>query len=175
MKKLLMLSVLAMALFATEASALIGNVGKSNNFDYAKVVIPGSVERQYINVKNSHTAPISAGMAAVLDTTADDGASVVISATSGLAPVCIMPQVCLVGAICKCQVYGELAAALFDGGSLTTFFPIPSVAGQSFWMSTANAGYISMRAIYSAQEVRGGIFYDAVSVSGNAQVFINLL
>ncbi len=169
MKKLFILSVLALSLFAGEANALIGNVGKSTNFDYAGVAVSGSVERQYINVKNSHSAPISAGMAAVLDTSADDGASVVISTTAGLSPLCIMPAICLVGQVCKCQVYGELAAALFDKTNSA------SVVGLRFYMSTNNAGYIAARVTEVATEAKGGVFYDVASVSGNVQVFVNTL
>lgn len=149
------------------AHAFIGNIGRSTALDYAKVVVPETVEKQFLNVKASGGA-IPAGALAALDLTADDGATVVIAPVSGLAPICIMVNACASGALCKCQNYGYFAAALFDSTAAA------SVAGKRFWMSTNNAGYISARGTEVATEVPGGFFYDAASASGSVEIFINL-
>lgn len=146
--------------------AIIGNLGHSTNLDYAKAVVPASVEKLFINVKANGAIP--AGAVAALDLTADDGATAVVGTTSGLAPLCIMVSACASGSLCSCQTYGIFESALFDSTNSA------SVAGKRAWMSTNNAGYISARASEVATEIPVGIFFDAVSASGAAQLFIKL-
>lgn len=161
-----LLSFIFACLFAVSALADNGTIGRSTALSFDGSVVAESIEKKSINVKNVHNAAISAGMAVVLDLSADDGASVKIDATSGLSPLCIMEVACPVNALCPCQTYGKLDAALFDSTASA------AVAGKQFFMSTNNAGYISARAANSADEVAGGIFYDAASVSGSIQIFI---
>lgn len=162
--KVLLASILMVA--AMNASAFNGSFGKSTALDYAGAVIPGSVEKQFLNVKNGYTATIAAGSGVVLDLTADDGASVVIS-SAGYAPLCIVVASCAVGKLCKCQNYGVYDSALFDVTSTS------AVAGKRIYLSTSNAGYFAARTVDLVSEVAGGIFYDAASASGTVQVFIN--
>lgn len=158
--------VMAFALVSMNAIAINGKIGRSTALSYDGTVDANSVEELSINVKNSHSASISKGMAVVLDTANDDGASVVISTTSGLAPLCIMKVACAVGSICGCQILGKFDDALFDSTAAS------AVAGAQFYMSTNNAGYLSARPTMLATEVPGGIFYDAASASASIQVFI---
>ncbi len=161
--KTLLLSL--MLLVAVPAHAIIGHMGSSTNLDYAKAVVPESVEKIFINVKAS--AAISAGMVVSLDLTADDGATALVGPTSGLAPICVAPLAIASGALGKCQIYGLFDAALFDSTNSA------SVAGAKMYMSTNNAGYISARVTELASEKSIGYFYDVASASGSMQVFLN--
>jgi hypothetical protein len=166
MKTLFLAFILCLGVIAP-AHAIIGNIGHSTNLDYAKAVVPESVEKLFINVKSS--AAIAAGQVASLDLTADDGATALVGPTTGLAPLCIMVNACASGALCKCQTYGLYDTALFDlagGGS--------AVAGKRAFMSTANAGYVSARVTDLATEIPVGFFYDAAAASGSVQLFIKL-
>lgn len=143
-----------------------GTIGRSASLSFDGSVIAESIEKKSINVKNSHSAALSAGMVVALDLSDDDGASVNIDATAGFSPLCIMEVACAVGALCPCQTYGKFDAALFDVAAGS------AVAGKRFYMSTTNAGYISARGTENGTEAPGGIFYDAASASGSIQVFI---
>lgn len=165
MKKILFAVI---ALFAINAFAFNGTIGRSTALKYDKSVDANSVEKQFINVKNTHSVAIAAGAPVVLDLSADDGASVIISSSAGLAPLCIMAEACAVGDLCSCQKYGIMDAALFDVAAGS------AVAGKRFYMASSNAGYIAARASEVATEVPGGIFYDAAAASGSVQVFIQL-
>lgn len=162
----LILSIFAIALVSFSAVADNGTFGRSTSLSFDGTVVAESIEKKSINVKNSHSSALSAGMAVALDLSDDDGASVNIDATSGFSPLCIMEVACAVGALCPCQTYGKFDAALFDSTAAS------AVAGKQFFMSTNNAGYISARGSNSADEVPGGVFYDAASVSGTIQIFI---
>ena len=156
------------ALVSMNVHAFNGTIGRGAALSYDGTVDANSIEKQSINVKNSHSGSIPAGSAVTLDLTADDGASVIISATAGLSPLCIMETACAVGAICACQTNGKLDSALFDVGAGS------AVAGKRFYMSSVNAGYLAARAADVATEVPGGIFYDAAAASGSVQVYIKL-
>lgn len=166
MKKILIVLFLT---FSATVGALIAPSGRSTGLDYAGAVIDSSVERHFINVKAG--AAYAIGTAVILDLSADDGATVTTSTAASAVPLCIIsPVACVSGKICKCQKFGEVAVALFDSTSAN------AVAGQRWYMSTNNAGYLSARAIgaTAAAEEPGGIFYDAASASGSIQVFVNL-
>lgn len=166
MKKLLLaLSLMAMA-FAS--FAMIEPVGRSTNLEVDGTIKNGTLEQHFINVKNASGSSIAAGKAVVWDLTADDGASVNVSASAGQSPACIMVNACSAAALCKCQKYGLYTAALFDSTGAN------AVAGSRWYMSTDNAGYISARGTSVATEAPGGIFYDAASASGSIKIFINL-
>lgn len=165
MKKLLLSFIVALVV-TLPAHAFIGNVGHSTALDYAKAVVPETVEKQFINVKAA--AAIAAGQVAALDLTADDGATVVVNPVTGLAPVCVMVNACASGALCKCQNYGLFDAALFDVGDGN------AVAGHKVTMSSGNAGYIAARATDLATEPAIGYFYDAATSSSSVQIFIKL-
>lgn len=162
----LIIALMFAMLTMTSAFAVNGTLGRSTALDFAKAVIPETVEKLSINVKNVHSAEIAKGMAVVADLTADDGASVIISTTSGLSPLCVMEKACAVNALCPCQRYGIFSDALFDSTAAS------AVAGKRFFMSTQNAGYLAARSVDLATEVSGGFFYDAASASGNVQIFL---
>lgn len=165
MKSLFLSIVLCLGIIAP-AHAIIGNIGHSTSLDFAKTVVPESVEKLFINVKAS--AVIAAGKVAALDLTADDGATVLVTPVTGLAPLCVMVNACAVGELCKCQTYGLFEAALFDVGDGN------AVAGHKGVMSSGNAGYVAARATDLATDVGVGYFYDAASASGSVQLFIKL-
>lgn len=162
MKKFLVLSM-AMV-FTTLAFAEIGPVNRSNNMKYDGTL--EVFEKRYINVKNGSGGALSAGASVVWDLTADDGATVTTSATSGVSIACIMPAACAANALCKCQVYGYATALYEDAG-------VHAVAGQRFCPSTVSAGVISARSSYAAGEQPAGVFLDAtVTGTGSVEVFI---
>lgn len=166
--KSLILSFVMLVGLLTNAYGFNGTIGRSTNLDFAKAVIPETVEKQSLNVKNVHSSTILKGSAVVLDLTADDGASVIISTTAGLSPLCVMEKDCAVNALCSCQNYGIFDGALFDVTSSS------ATAGKRLYLSTNNAGYISARGTDLASEVGGGIFYDAAAASGSVQVFLKM-
>lgn len=155
-------------IFTLTAYAEIEPVGRSSVLKYDGTVDANSLEQRFVNVLNKAGQTISAGMAVVLDTSNDDGASVTISATAGLKPMCLMVAACSSNKLCKCQTYGYAAAALFDVTAAS------ATAGKRFYLSSVNAGYIAARAADAASEVPGGIFYDAASASASVEVFIDL-
>lgn len=156
----------ALLLISTNAFATIGNVGHSTALDYAGAIVPETVEKIFINVKAA--AAITAGQVVSLDLTADDGATVVVGPTTGLAPLCFATTAIASGSLGKCQTYGLFDIALFDSTASS------ATAGKRVWMATGNAGYIAARSTELATEIPVGYFYDAPSVSGTAQIFIKL-
>lgn len=167
MKKMV-LSAVVFALCTTQAFAIIGNIGSSSAVDYAGTVRPETVEKLYINVKNTKGSTVAAGSVMTIDVSNDDGASATTLSTGGLSPLCIVVSACSANALCLCQRYGLFSAALFDSTANN------AVAGSRWYMSSANAGYVSARGTSLATEVPGGIFYDAASASGSVEIFINL-
>ncbi len=161
-----LLSFIAACFISFNAMAFNGTIGRSTALSFDGSVNAETIEKKSINVKNSHSSALLAGMIVALDLSDDDGASVNIDGTSGFSPLCIVEVACAVGALCPCQTYGKFEAALFDvtAGS--------AVAGKRFYMSTSNPGYIAARASENGSEAPGGIFYDAAAASGSVQVFI---
>lgn len=161
-----LLSLVLIAFISFNAHAFNGVIGRSTALGFDGAVLAESIEKQSINVKNAHSVALLAGMAVVLDLTADDGASVFISTDASYSPLCIMEEACAVGALCKCQSFGKADAALFDSTGAN------AVEGKRFYLSSANAGYLAARGTELATEVPGGVFYDAATASGSVQVFI---
>lgn len=166
--KMFLTSMLALVFTMGTAFAEYGLQGRSNTIKYDGTVDSNALEQRYIDVINNSGGTLDIGTAVVLDTSVDDGASVTTSVTTGLSPLCLMAVSCLDNKLCRCQTYGYMAAAKFDSSNAS------SVAGKRFFMSSTNAGYISARSPELVTEVEGGIFYDAASVSGSVEVFINL-
>jgi len=168
MKAIFLFLVFVIGMASMPAIADIGPVNRSTNVDYAGAIVSGSLEVKYINVINALGSAIAAGKVVTPDLTADNGASVTASATAGLSPLCIMVKSCAIGALCLCQTYGYYSAALFDSTGNN------AAAGARWYMSSANAGYVSARGTSLATEVPGGIFYDAATASGSVEVFIGI-
>lgn len=155
-------------IFALSAFAEIELVNSSNSLKYDGTVDANALEQRFVKVLNNAGYTIESGKTVVLDATADDGASVTLSTTVGLSPMCVMAESCADNKLCKCQTYGLMDAAYFDAlaGNAT--------AGKRFYLSSANAGYIAARVTELATEAPGGVFYDAATASGSIQVFIDL-
>lgn len=164
MKKFLAL-ILTLA-FTVCAFADIGLVNRSNTLKYDGTVDSNALEQKFINVYNRHAATVAVGTAMVLDVTNDDGASVSLSTTVGVKPICVMAVSCASGKLCLCQTYGYFSAALFDVTKGN------AVAGKRAWLSTDNAGYLAARGTDLATEASIGVFYDAASASGTIELFI---
>lgn len=150
------------------AQAFIGPVNRSTNLEYDGSIKTGTVENHYMNIKNVTGATLALGTVVTLDTSADDGASATTSATAGRSPLCIIAVACDANKLCKCQNYGVFDSARFDSTANA------ATAGSRWYMSSANAGYVSARTTDLATEVPGGIFFDSASASGTIQVFIGL-
>lgn len=163
-----LMTLLLAFVFTMSAHAFISAAGRSTNLKYDGSVDASTVEKEFINVKNSHSATIDAGKAVILDVADDDGAGVLIATTAGQTPICVMAESCAVGKLCKCQTYGLNSSVYFNaaGGN--------AVAGAPFWLSTGAAGYIAKINTPGGSDVRGGVFYDAASASGQVEVFIKM-
>lgn len=155
-------------IFTLSAFAEIGPINRSTGIQYDGTAASDQLEKRYINVINNAGFEIASGAAVVLDTSADDGASVTISASAGLSPLCIMDVACADNKLCLCQTYGYTSKALFDQSGVS------ATAGKRFYLSSANAGYVAARITENASEAPGGIFYDASAASGAVEVFIDL-
>jgi len=154
------------AVIAVNAMAFIGPVDRSANLSYDGTAINGTLEKHFMNVVNGSGGQLASGSVVVMSTTADDGFTVTTSTTQKNVPVCIMRDVCAASALCACQVYG-LANALLDsvaGNSAT--------AGERFYLSGSNAGYISGVASQNGAQAAGGVFLDSSVASGSIKVFI---
>jgi hypothetical protein len=165
MKKILLGLVCFLAL---SAHADIGPNGRSTNLKYDGTIDTSTVENRFVNVLNGTGGTLAAGTVVTWDLTADDSATITTSASAGQSPVCIIAKSCTTLKLCSCQRKGKVAAALFDSTGNN------AVAGSRWYMSSANAGYVSARGTSLATEVPGGIFFDAASASGTIDIYIDL-
>lgn len=177
MKKFL--SLVLFFLLAFNVQADIGPVGRSFWQNLDGTAVSGSIEKWYIYVKNTSGGTVNDGTLFVHETTEDDGYSVTTSVTQGAVPVCVLANEdassCSDDEVCRCQTYGRNDGVLFSttgggnqGGS--------SVAGQLAYQSVSNAGYVQRIASGSATDVDRpiGMFYDALTTSQDAQIFLRL-
>lgn len=164
--------VLLISLIAFNASADYGRQGASTNKAYDGGIKADTLEKQFINVINKEGSTISAGMLVVWDVSNDDGASVVIDTSRVANPACVMVKDCAANAFCKCQTYGYISNLLFDSDNLA------ASANSKFYISGANAGYVSARAPIAADQIGsiipGGFLYDTPSASAAVEAFIRL-
>lgn len=147
-----------------------GLVGRSTALDAAGNVQSGSLEKFFINVKNSSGGALEDGDVVVLDVSADDGYSVTTSSTAFDVPHCVLNEACSASAMCECQTFGYKSNVNFDStnGSAT--------AGELAFISENNAGDIQseITSSISAADVPVGVFYDSPSASGDTELFIRL-
>lgn len=167
MKSLFLSVILALGVISN-AHAFNGTIGRSNALDITGAAVPESLEKQFINVKNTHSGAIPAGSITTLDLTVDDGVSVILSGSAGLSPLCVMVKACAVGALCSCQTKGVFDGMLFDVAAAS------AVAGKRIYMSTTAVGSGSARTTEVATEVPAGIFFSAQAASAAVKVFLNM-
>ena len=126
----------------------------------------GAVKSQYKEFKpfvNSASAALTVGEAVCLDLTADDGIAVDYCIT-GFPPVgVIVDTSCAVGARCKVQTKGMFEAVVLDVTQGN------AVAGSSAYAHSDGSVYGDTT---DTDKQPLGIFLDAASASGTAQVFI---
>lgn len=165
MKKFLV-SILALA-FSMTAFAAIEPVNRSTNIKYDGSADEATLEKEFINVINNEGSTIAAGSVVILDATADDGASVIVDTSAGQTPICVMVSSCADNKLCQCQTYGLIDSALIDlsGGNAS--------AGGTAFISQTTAGYMAAGTI-GGTEHPVGVFYDAVTATGSAQLFLKL-
>lgn len=162
-----MITLFLAIIISMTAFSAIEPQNRSTNIKIDGTADASTLEKEFINVINNEGATIAAGQIVVADLTADDGASVIIDTSASQTPLCIMVASCADNALCKCQTYGKMDAALFSstGGA--------AVAGAPFFISTASAGYIGTGALGNT-DIPGGIFYDSAASSASVEVFIKL-
>lgn len=120
-------------------------------------------EKQFKAFVNSASGSLAAGKAVCLDLTADDGIAIDYCAGSGYPPVGVVAATCAVGARCKVQVKGMYETVLLDVTQGN------AVAGNSAYVHTDGSVYGDTT---DTDKQPLGVFLDAASASGTAQVFI---
>lgn len=175
MKTLFLLFALAITVLPIDyANASFSLVGRSAVEENDGSLKSGSLEKCYFNVKNTSGGSVNDGTLFVWETTEDDGYSVTTSTTAGATPACVLAKddgsACADDEVCKCQAFGLNAGVLFDSTNDS------STAGEGVYLSENNAGYVQATLLSSvaASDVRIGHFYDTVSASADAEVFLTL-
>lgn len=122
--------------------------------------------KKFISVVNSASGTLSLGMVVCPDLTADDGVAVDYCATSGFPAMCVIAQTsCAVGAQCKCQVSGVHEAVDLDVTQGN------AVAGDAAFAHTNGTSYGDTT---DTGKQAFGIYLDAATASGTAQVYLTL-
>lgn len=166
MKKFILILI---SLVTFNALADYGRQGASNNASISGGLQNGTLEQQFINVKNKYGATIAAGSIAVWDVTNDDGYSVTLSITAFANPACMIVASCASNAWCKCQTYGYTDKLLF--GSDTTG---STAAGDKIQLSEYAFGYVQAPTSLEARDSVIGVFYDASTTTGAVEAFLKL-
>lgn len=159
----IMLTVVVM-LFAFNSFGLITSP-MSNGFDNTGTI--NQREKSSIRVKNGESSSIAAGSIVVYSLTADDGATVASTSTSGVPAACVMVSACAAGAQCECQKAGYVSGLLFDakyGGA---------AAGEAVYVSTASY-YSASNDDIPAKAVPVAIVLDAISATGSVEAVLIL-
>lgn len=124
-------------LVVLSAYADIGPVNQSVKVDSTGTIV-GPLDQYFIKVKNQDGSTMAAGEFVFLDTSNDDGFSVVTSATSdGKKPHCMIVESCAAAAVCTCQTYGYTSIALYDNNNQAT-----ATAGEFAYLSQVTPGYV---------------------------------
>lgn len=164
-------------MFLFLASVAFGDIGLVGSSFYQQLdgtAVAGSVEKYYINCKNTKGSSVPDGSIMILDSANDDGYSCTTGATAGLTPLCVMAKedasACADDAVCRCQTYGLNEGVLFDVTNAT------ASADESAYISESNAGYVEAErpANLSAFDKPIGVFYDEQTASADVQLFIKL-
>ncbi len=159
--------LLLMLSFSLQA---VVNAPDSNQFDNLGAI--KKEDKKFITVLNNTLSDLVSGQVMTWDLTTDDGAKATMSSTRGDVTVaCVLTKACVAGAVCElCQVYGKHDAVLFDADNAT------ATAGVDIFVSGTVAGSIDAIPLSGRTDLqkRFGFFYDAPTVSGNTEVFINV-
>lgn len=161
--------VLLISLVTFNALADYGRQGASNNKGFDGGIQAGTLEKQFINVKNKYGSTIAAGSIVVWDVSNDDGYSVTLSTTAFANAACMMAVSCASNAFCKCQTYGYTDALLFAQVSAGN-----ATAGDKICISETDAGYVQAPSSIEARDSVVGFFYDSSTTTGAVEAFIKL-
>lgn len=148
--------------------------GRSTVLANDGTVKAGSLEKCYINVKNTSGGSVNDGTLFIHETTEDDGVSVTTGTAAGSVPVCILAKedgsACADDEMCRCQTYGLNTGVLFDSTN------DGASAGDQVFLSESTAGYVESEALGSiaASDWPLGVFLDEETSSDDADVFIRL-
>lgn len=168
MKKLLTFVTAMLLVGSTFAD--VGPVGRSVQLDGAGAVKAGSVEKWFINCKNTSGGALENGDVVIADVSNDDGYSCTTSTTAGAVPLCVLAEACASAAMCKCQTWGLKTDVNFDVTNGN------STAGEMVFISENNAGDVqaAISSSIAAFDYPVGVFYDSSTSSGDVEVFIRL-
>lgn len=159
MKKTL---ILAFSLMTLTAQAVVTSP-MSNDFDNTGAIV--KKDDVSIRVKNGEASEIAAGSVVVYSVTADDGATIASSTTSGINPACMIKAACAAGALCYCQKYGYTNSLLFDAryGS--------AAAGELLYAATASY-YVGSNDDMPTRAVPVAQILDAASATGSVEAVL---
>lgn len=163
------ITLLLISMFTFNVMADYGRQGASSNQAAGGGLQAGTLEQQFINVKNKQGSTIAAGSIVVWDVSNDDGYSVKLSITAFDNPACMMFASCASNAWCKCQTYGYTDKLLFSsdpGGAAT--------AGNKIQLSENALGYVQAPSSLEARDTVIGHFYDSSATTGAVEAFIRL-
>lgn len=165
MKKLI---ALFLAIFSLATLADFGPVGRSVSLDGTGTLQAGSLDKYFINVKNVSGGALSDGDVVILDVTEDDGYSVTTSTTAGVMPHCVIDQQCADDQLCRCQTYGLKTNVNFTPDQDN------AAAGGLAFISESQAGKVDAITSVGAADRPIGVFMDAVTATGDVELFIRL-
>lgn len=169
---------LSLAVFAEN-----GPFGRSRTLDGTGSV-KGPADNFFINVRNVSGVDASNGSVMVMNTATDNGYEVVMSASAGAVPICVMAEACSENDICSCQTYGLHTSVDLDTTNLNSGASSVSggvaTAGQQAFIGENLRGWVQSEkfASVAATDRPIGIFMDTTAhgttSSGNVEVFIQL-
>jgi len=170
MRNLINLTLMVVLLFATNAMAEKGKFGRSASLDGTGSIQVGSIEKFFVNCKNTSGGALEDGDLVVADVANDDGFSCTSSAAPGAVPLCVLNEACADDAMCECQTYGFKSNVNFDSTN------DGASAGDQVFLSESTAGKVQSEALGSiaASDVMVGVFYDEITASGDAEIFLRL-
>lgn len=157
-----MFLVLVLTLFAINGHAIL-TTPMSNGFDNTGTI--NQKDSVSIRVKNGESSTISSGSVVVYSTSADDGATIASTSTSGVAAACVMKSSCAAGDLCYCQKYGYIESILFDakyGGA---------AAGEVVYVSTASY-YAASNDDVPSRAIPIAIVLDTISATGSVEAVL---
>lgn len=169
MKKFILLALIFAVSF--NAIADIGLINRSTTEDNTETLVAGSLEKNWIYVKNNSGDTASEGAIVIIDTSSDDGYTVTTTITASSKPHCMIDESCSNGKMCKCQTYGYTDKLLFEADNAA------GTAGEYVYISETWLGYAQVfdsDSPVAFTDIPIGQMYDAVSSSADIEVFLKL-
>ena len=162
-----------MLFISATAHGEIGSFGRSNEYDATGSLIDSSKDKVFIKAKNVSGGALVDGDIVTWGTGSDgdDGASVTTSTSSADVGACVFDEACADDAVCRCQTYGYKSNVNFDSTNGA------SAAGNLAFISENFAGKVEVKITSSeivASDQVVGIFFDVVSASGDAEMFLKM-